>query len=614
MRADFRAVAGALVLGLAGCFASPASPPVESGVCTTCKKSSTARTVASSSSASTTASSAPSSSGSSATASASGSSTSSSTSSSISSSTSSSSTSSSSAGTSSSGSSGGSSSSSGGSSSACSSLQAAGGPCASLIDCQAGLACTGETCPQTNVCNAGVCFDGGPRPSMACTADGKACTASEACCGGNCTGGVCVPWSRCSINNEGCTTSADCCDGFACSGSPGGVCQPACGGLFASCQVNSECCGDQGLMCTLIVQLSLSACVPGAGNQPLTGSGTTAQVVPCGSHCSTYECQLGAACQPLPDGGDPCAAAGLVCDLGTQVCRDPIIFETCAPGGPPCEPYPQSTAAIQCVDVPGNGGLCLQACSQTSDCINATTNCFTGYAAQMGGGFCNGNQCSTDFSRCPAQGVSDGICEPQGAGYKFCQQESADGGTAGQACDLYNNRQRGQFCAFPNICPAGICAPVCNAGTTGVPACPAGTVCLPALGMSSDPSDLGICSVACDFTALDGGGCTPVAGGPPQKCLPQILLTYQDSPQGYCAAAIAAPVALGQPCGAAPGGVDACAPGLLCLQPSAVQNSRCFQLCNLVSSSKGTGGCSATQTCTALDVGFTQPTNTGYCQ
>jgi hypothetical protein len=367
----------------------------------------------------------------------------------------------------------------------------------------------------------------------------------------------------------------------------------------------------------LIEQLSASVCVPEAGNQPVVGTGANQQDVACEGHCSAYECQIGAACLPLPDGGDPCNAAGFVCDESNEVCRDPQLFEPCQPGGPACEPFPQSTVPISCInlDVFGDGELCLQPCSQTSDCADPLLFCDNTGDAVVGGGFCDADQCTTNFARCAAEATVDGICEPQGPQYSFCHQETADGGTAGQACDVYDNRQRGQFCAFPNICNSGICAPACNAGTSGVPGCATGTSCFGVQGINSDPADLGACSVPCDFTSPDGGGCAQVTGGPVQKCLPQFILTGVDSQIGFCVAEVPSPLGVGQDCPTEPSGLDGCAAGLLCLQPSLTQNARCFQMCNLVASSPGTGGCPANQVCTALNDGSgVQPTEVGYCQ
>jgi hypothetical protein len=118
-----------------------------------------------------------------------------------------------------------------------------------------------------------------------------------------------VPWSACGVDNAPCLTDFDCCDYYACTA---GSCEPSCGQQDATCQVDSDCCSDQGLICYLFEQENTSICVPGAEDQPVTGSGANAQLVECGAHCSAYECQLGAACiPPAGDAPDPCAAAGL---------------------------------------------------------------------------------------------------------------------------------------------------------------------------------------------------------------------------------------------------------------------------------------------------------------
>jgi hypothetical protein len=344
---------------------------------------------------------------------------------------------------------------------------------------------------------------------------------------------------------------------------------------------------------------------------------------------------LGADCEVV-GGVDPCAAAGEVCDATFGVCRNPKTaspltgnLEPCQPFGEPCQPIPGSTAQPVCVPLDEDGVFstyCAQACATTADCIDPVQSCDGD--SDYGGSICLWDSCTSSqfFGPCDAAGTGDGLCYPLDFGsgpYGYCLQASLDGGAAGSRC-LANygiSRQNGGFCDGQDICSvSGLCQPVCNAGTGGAPTCAAGQQCVPWYSLdTSVATQIGYCSIACDFTTPDGGGCPPDSSGLPEKCIPDLFIDLVDSPTGVCGAGAVAPIAVGQVCpspvdGQISAASDPCVTGSICLRPSAVGAlATCAQLCNHVGQGSG---CPAGQSCQAAIVAGLpgSPTHTGYCQ
>jgi hypothetical protein len=227
------------------------------------------------------------------------------------------------------------------------------------------------------------------------------------------------------------------------------------------------------------------------------------------------------------------------------------------------------------------------------------------------------------FQPCNSAGTGDGICVPDnfsGVTDGLCYQAATDGGEPGAACNEYANRQTGGLCNNQSYCIAGVCLPVCNAGTSGAPACaPAADggvpiACLPLFDQAGNSDDFGACTPACDFTSATGGGCTTSPEGTPEKCLPQLYFGLPDSVTGLCVEAPAAgtAVAVGQPCTLPPLLADDCVDGALCLSSPLSSGGTCVQLCTQVGSA-GQAPCGTGLVCDPLDEGTAVPIHTGYC-
>jgi len=487
-----------------------------------------------------------------------------------------------------------------------------GGPCVSLADCLPPLVCD-------TAGDAGFCEPPGPAPTLACAGNGDNCGGSlPICCGGPCVGINCVPRSTCGLQGAACSRDSDCCLGLACAqGDAGaGSCTPSCGGDLAPCQSNADCCRAKGFSC--LGSGPGAFCYPEDPHQPFDAD--AGRLVECGDPCSGYQCSLGAGCQTYFDADagavvDPCAAAGLVCDATYAVCRQPGEFEGCAPGGPACQPVPNSSVGdLQCMTLPTTTGtidLCVQPCQQTEDCADDLTTCQSLGAA---GSFCYYDFCTNYFASCNSRGTNDGLCLPLQAGgqtYGFCQQGAITGGHAASACLSGANRQVGGQCDTSDVCVDDLCVPICNAGISGGPSCgpgDGGLSCLAIFGQSGFPQDTGGCGRSCDFTSADAG-CTPEGARPPQKCVPLYLLGLGDLFDGVCVLGPDGGVAVGDSCLSLPTAGDPCVSGALCLNTGAT-GSVCAQLCDPAAPT----ACDAGQVCIGFaSQGFASQT-TGYCE
>jgi hypothetical protein len=301
-----------------------------------------------------------------------------------------------------------------------------------------------------------VCLDGGScgvpstLPSLACGITTEACGAGfPPCCQGSCSdAGTCLPWAPCGSIGSTCQNQSDCCLNESCDA---GTCAASCGTLADPCTVDSDCCEQMGLIC-LASQAS--------GNPfecQAIGGGLSCTPLPT---VNSEECDLGTACRVAANGTDPCNPAGYVCDAFLEVCRQPLIYEACVPGGPPCQGVESSTVDdLVCITQTNNTGhtysSCLQPCRLTSDCIRGTTSC-----ASVGNqGFaCFGDYdgCTNYFGPCNAMGANDGTCTPIKLGSTVvgkCIQADVD---AGATCSVNRNRQNGGFCSVGEACVSEI--------------------------------------------------------------------------------------------------------------------------------------------------------------
>ncbi len=492
-----------------------------------------------------------------------------------------------------------------------------GSPCVTLANCAAGLACAGE--PDGGL----ACATPAAGPSLACVTTGGNCgSLFPQCCGGRCVAGRCAPWTPCGTMGQACG-AAGCCAGLACD-SDGGTCAPACGAAGTGCVQNADCCADQGLTCLQYQGLSGKLC--GYAQYVRVEPDGGLQSVLCKSPSDpTYDpqtdlqCQLGTPCQPATAQGqaDPCASAGLVCSFATGVCRQPEEYQPCIPGGPACEPLPDSQTTLQCVDL-GESSLCVQPCAIDADCVDPQSTCqavqgVPGKACLFD--FTHPNGCTDYYGACPMENATDGLCFPFVFGeggaapqtYGICQQTAPSAGP-GAPClsgglglgDFFGggNRQQGGLCGQGLVCTTsagsltGTCAPICDPGTAAAPACAADAgTCLAIWGESLDGYDTGACGVPCDYAAADAG----CAAG--EKCDPSLLLWGGDSTFGLCVPGAASPIPEGSACDGF-AALDACTAGTFCLQDQ-TGASRCARLCHL----GGVGACPAGESCAALGLG-----------
>jgi hypothetical protein len=465
-----------------------------------------------------------------------------------------------------------------------------GGACTTAADCVAALVCTSLTC------------EAPPPAPTSCVADSEACSFLKPCCG-ICLGGTCSPLKPCGMKGGGCSASTDCCARYVCSfdagTSPdGGTCTGTCGGSNAPCKTNADCCTAEGLVCRLAPTGTSGLCgLPSPPTTPNPGCGPAACTAgPDG------QCLLGSACNPttVPD---PCSPSGLVCDSQTMICRQPLLFEPCLPGGPSCNQRSFSNAAISCVEVDG-GHSCQQLCASTSECVSLTEAC---EPLGSNGGICGdpfaAMPCSTAFGHCTLSPGFDGVCL-----LGTCFQTATDGGGEGAACRdwLYTgsgSRQNGDSCNFSHVCLLGLCDTLCNSGTGASPGCPNTRACVNDLGDPAQADSIGVCTLPCDYTSPDGGGCGRAQGGPPQKCVPRAFVGAPDAPTGICVAAMENPITPGLPCD--PNSiVDQCGAGSGCVIPNSTLVPMCLLFCSNIGAACSGGG-----TCLAFNSGGTS----GFC-
>jgi hypothetical protein len=196
----------------------------------------------------------------------------------------------------------------------------------------------------------------------------------------------------------------------------------------------------------------------------------------------------------------------VVCDSDTMRCRPPKDFEPVASQGPqPCAPGYASFNFGTLTDG-GQDLLCVEGCSQNTDCSLAYTTCtlthgsLTVYASDGGTftspGYCSYNQCGPTVSAnqqyygpCNAVGTNDGTCQPfpGGGGYTGLCFRTGTAAT-GQSCKQYPTSSA-DLCSGDGLCASfgqppdpcqpvqtAECLPTCNvnSGVSGptTPACP----------------------------------------------------------------------------------------------------------------------------------------------
>jgi len=459
-------------------------------------------------------------------------------------------------------------------------------------DCDDGLYCNGN-----EVCLSGVCADGmdDPCPSMLCDEtlneclscstdadcdDGVYCNGNETCVEGfcmlgadPCQGLLCDEGNqRCKI----CTVDLDCDDGLYCNGAEtclGGFCAVAddpCPGRGCD-EGNDECIGcvtdvhcDDGVGCTDDVCLG-SDCVFTANDANCPDDGL---------FCTGTEfCDVLADCGAT---GNPCSAAGLVCNEGADTCNACVSNTDCDDGL-------WCNGAETCMDNlcqagsdPCPGQICNEDDDACADCFadddcddglwcNGTETCVDN-ACQAGSDSCPGQTCNEDDDAC-ADCFTDGECD-DGLwcnGAETCVDNACQAGTEscpGQICnedddacsDCFTDGDcdDGLWCngaetCVDNACQAGtdscpgqacneeedacmdcISHDDCDDGLwcNGAEICEQGA-CLPGMTPCPDSDcleDQDKCEDGSEGNSIAGGGCGCGSGGTPASGLSFLLL------------------------------------------------------------------------------------------
>jgi hypothetical protein len=224
---------------------------------------------------------------------------------------------------------------------------------------------------------------------------------------------------------------------------------------------------------------------------------------------------------------DPCAKYALACTQptsGNASCQLPGEFGACtAPVG--CQSA-YSCAAVSFGDA-GAIDFCAQSCSQTTDCSDLGTACYTlsgqticysdfcGPRSGLDGGF---------FGSCDNAATGDGTClpvaDPAGS-YGICYA----GGTVGngQSCGVSRADGGAYLCSVGSLCIGqtlpGTCEPLCAVGTDaaadGGPGCASGSDCV-----QVGSEDFGVCLTDCTASMTCSAGATCTSLGSVSVCVP----------------------------------------------------------------------------------------------
>ncbi len=188
-------------------------------------------------------------------------------------------------------------------------------------------------------------------------------------------------------------------------------------------------------------------------------------------------------------------------------CQLPGEFGTCAPTvGCSQAPWP-----LQCLGTTGSQ-LCVQTCTQSSDCDDNSTTCQAGTGIGATVSVCLSDFCGPGSS--PANGSAylgactnlvsnDGLCEPISGGSQpgVCVQQGTV--AAGQVCDFTRSSNLATQCGFDSDClpgtTGGVCFAVCATGAPtapdGGPTCTSPFQCI--TGVWAGTSTLGLCLEPC---------------------------------------------------------------------------------------------------------------------
>ncbi len=503
----------------------------------------------------------------------------------------------------------------------------------------------GQTCCGGLECDpSGHCSDICSQPRGACHSYGDPCSADTDCCSpAACRNGFCADTSvvaTCKQEGQSCASATDCCGSSALgsqldcvtAGDGGMVCHR--GQVGESCDTNRLC--ATGLHCISTVD---------------GGTAGTCDVVKTAQTCilTSSSCSDGDSCDPeatVNEGYDPCYIGAQGQNLGYRAtarlcksgfCAQPSLGDPCSGS---CEQAVGDSRRTTCLRTADGSRVCLASCSFDNDCTGAMAfdnNNFnppaiTSLCVSNGGGKgCQPQVCYLDDDAKlgdpnvlykPCFNHEDTMCLPRfyGDGTRvagFCTaSRSALISTVGKPCDMAAGREaKAAICGTDALCMGGRCAALCDAATLGTdgvtPGCtdPALTcISMQGLDLVSD-YQVGGCNIACHpFAKLEDSGCVSFCGGPPTRCNWIVGDGAGNQPRGYCAAALKAPVAVGQSCRVASAS-DPCESGARCMLADDGVSAVCKRLCDPMAIPGSRDAC-PTGTCTAFD----SLTRSGYCK
>lgn len=404
--------------------------------------------------------------------------------------------------------------------------------CSSDADCPSGSGCV-PVGGGTSICFA-LCDGTNPDdqcpPRLGCTS-----------LGGPASPQVCLP---------GCENDAECGDGLECvagGGSLGaGICIDPDASLGGACTSDADC--PTSAECLASLDFPGGTCVLAGCDATInTGCPDDAECIPAGfgggtcfdactadSDCRDgWECAPSTAapdrsiCQPIfdPDNlGQVCSAGRGSCQGGDCLTETTYGFPDsyCADFG--CDPTatdPGCPGDGVCLATSGGGGICLDGCSEDTDCRTAYRCRPLDFDDPSSPRACLPG-CTMD-SHCTAMtgGGTRYVCNP-GTGY--CARPF-DPDELGEPCAGGFRECRGGLCLTEDASgwPAGICAYAgCRLSGTGPSAtCPSGSVCID--DGAGDP-ELGICVDGCTVgttSCRPGYACVALAdGGTEGACRP----------------------------------------------------------------------------------------------
>jgi N-acetylneuraminic acid mutarotase len=391
-----------------------------------------------------------------------------------------------------------------------------GNACTTVDTCQAGV-CVGSTpvvcaapdqCHDQGVCApaTGVCSNPLKANGTACS-DGNSCTQTDTCQAGVCTGAnpiVCPVADQCH-NAAVCNPATGICpnsnkaDGTACNDA--NACTTG-----DTCQAG-VCTGGNPVVCAVADQChTQSVCNAATGVCPANPSKANGTACNDGNSCTqTDTCQAGVCtgANPVVCGApDQCHTQG-VCNAATGVCSNPSKAD-----GTACNDGTLCTSGDVCqagVCAGGNPVVCAapDQCHDQGVCNAATGVCSN--PAKANGTACNDGSACSAGETCQAGVCNGGVpvvcpapdqCHTQGvcnAATGVCSNPTKANGTA---CN------DGTLCTQGDSCQAGICTGN-NPVVCGAPdQCHDQGVCNPATGVCSNPTK------ANGTSCSDGNSCT----------------------------------------------------------------------------------------------------------